>query len=622
MRAPRCDRVGARLATALLVLAACQAGALPAGVVQPPSPAAPGPFRIHDIQGAGHISPLQFRLVPNVPGIVTAKRDNGFWMQDPEPDADPRTSEGIFVATVAPPRSVSVGDAVLVTGRVAEERRGGNAALTATLLSGPTIIKVSSGNPLPSPVVLGVGGRVPPDVVVENDASEVEQDGVFDPDEDGIDFYESLEGMLVQVNEAVAVGPTTRFGEVAVVGDVGSRASVRTPRGGLLLRPDDRNPERITIDDEVLLALGQRMPKVDVADRAVAPIVGVLDYTFGNFKVEATALPRFAAAGLRRESAEPPRADQLSVATLNTENLDPTDPAAKFDGIARIIVQNLQAPDLISLEEIQDNSGAKNDGTVDASLTYRTLIGAIQRVGGPAYDFRDIPPVDGQDGGEPGGNIRVGFLFRTDRGLSFVDRPGGGPTTVVAVVRGPAGAELSSSPGRVQPAHRAFSNSRKPLAAEFTFRGQRLFLVANHFLAKSGDDPIFGRYQPPGASSEEKRVEQARICHEFARALLAIEPAANVILLGDFNDFEFSRTLLALKGGLLHDLVEALPPTERYTYVFEGNSQVLDHTLVSESLFRVPFEFRIVHVNAEFADQASDHEPLLARFTLRQGGPP
>jgi hypothetical protein len=57
------------------------------------------------------------------------------------------------------------------------------------------------------------------------------------------------------------------------------------------------------------------------------------------------------------------------------------------------------------------------------------------------------------------------------------------------------------------------------------------------------------------------------------------------------------------------DLVELLSPGERYTYVFDGNSQVLDHILVSSSFSSRPFQYDIVHVNSEFADQASDHEP-------------
>ena len=51
--------------------------------------------------------------------------------------------------------------------------------------------------------------------------------------------------------------------------------------------------------------------------------------------------------------------------------------------------------------------------------------------------------------------------------------------------------------------------------------------------------------------------------------------------------------------------------------MFDGNAQTLDHIVVSENLFsHFPFEYDSVHVNAEFADQASDHDPQIARFRL------
>ena len=106
---------------------------------------------------------------------------------------------------------------------------------------------------------------------------------------------------------------------------------------------------------------------------------------------------------------------------------------------------------------------------------------------------------------EPGANIRVGFLIRTDRGLTFVDRPGGGPTTRVSVVSGPNGPSLSSSPGRIAPANPAFDQSRKPLAAELRYHGATLFVVNNHFASRIADDPLFGRFQPPTRRSEAKR---------------------------------------------------------------------------------------------------------------------
>jgi hypothetical protein len=103
--------------------------------------------------------------------------------------------------------------------------------------------------------------------------------------------------------------------------------------------------------------------------------------------------------------------------------------------------------------------------------------------------------------------------------------------------------------------------------------------------------------------------------HDFVQGILAIDANANVAVLGDLNDFEFSAPLATLKAGILNDLVEQFPADERYTYVFEGNSQVLDHILVSSSLMPA-IEYDVVHTNAEFADQASDHDPEVARIQL------
>lgn len=578
------------------------------------------PTAIHSIQGAGHISPLSGQNVCNVQGIVTAKRGTGFYMQDPNPDGNEATSEGLFVYTN--PESVNVGDLVRVSGRVSEYRPGGKETnLTVTELTSARVRVLSSGNPLPPPVVIGRGGRVPPGEVIEDDASDgnVETSGVFDPASDGIDFYESLEGMLVELDDPVAVGPTAvRYGELPVVGDNGAYAAVRTPRGGVVVRPGDFNPERIILDDEIIKLAGGAMPALNVGGSLAGPVLGVMDYDYGNFMIELTQVPTVAANGLAPEVTAPAGPDQLAVAAFNVENLAPSDPQAKFDRLANLIVHNLQAPDLISVEEIQDDSGAADDGVVDASLTYSKLIAAIQAAGGPAYQYRQIDPVNDEDGGAPGGNIRQGFLFRTDRGLSFVDRPGGSSTSGVTVLSGPLGAELSASPGRIAPEDSAFVDSRKPLAGEFVFRGHKFFAIANHFSSKSGDQPLFGRYQPPTLASEAQRMQQARVVHDFVASLLAVEPDADVIVLGDLNDFQFSAPIMALKGDILKDLVDTLPEGERYSYVYEGNSETLDHILVSNHLFgSVPYDYDVVHVNAEFADQASDHDPQVVRLTLR-----
>jgi predicted extracellular nuclease len=553
--------------------------------------------RIHDIQDGAHLSPFAGVPVTDVPGIVTALRSNGFYFQDPDPDADDATSEGLFVFTSVAP-SVVVGDAVQVDGTVSEFRPGGatSANLTTTELVSPTVTVLSTGNATPAPAVVGTGGRIPPDEVIEDDATgDVETSGVFDPATDGIDFYESLEGMLVQVNDAVAVGPTNAFGEIAVVGDDGANASVRTARGGVVVRPDDFNPERIHLDNEIAPT-----PLVQVGDHLSSPVVGVLDYSFGNFKLQVTTSPTAISGGLARESATAAGAGELSVASFNVENLDPGD-GARIDELATEIVDHLRSPDLIGVQEVQDNNGPTNDAVVDASQSFAALIDAISAAGGPTYDFRAIDPVDDEDGGEPGGNIRVGFLFRTDRGLAFVDRPGGTSTAGTSVVAGSDGPELTFSPGRIDPTNAAFADSRKPLAGEFTFMGRHLFVVVNHLNSKGGDDPLFGHLQPPTLVSEVQRIQQAQVVNDFVDSVLSLDADADVIVLGDLNDFEFSTPLSTLTGGVLTDLVTTLPQDDRYTYVFEGNSQTLDHILVSDPLAGVLSSFDVVHMNAEFA---------------------
>ena len=139
-------------------------------------------------------------------------------------------------------------------------------------------------------------------------------------------------------------------------------------------------------------------------------------------KLQVSSLPALSLSSLVKEQTTAPVTGQLHVATFNVENLTPQDPPSKYQQLAGLIVGNLKSPDLIPIEENQDNTGTTDDGIVAADQTWANLIAAIQTAGGPAYQYRQIDPVDDEDGGAPGGNIRQGFLFRTDRGLAFVDR--------------------------------------------------------------------------------------------------------------------------------------------------------------------------------------------------------
>ncbi|HSX99296.1 MAG TPA: endonuclease/exonuclease/phosphatase, partial [Streptomyces sp.] len=175
---------------------------------------------------------------------------------------------------------------------------------------------------------------------------------------------------------------------------------------------------------------------------------------------------------------------------------------------------------------------------------------------------------------------------------------------------------LTVSPGRIDPANAAWTNSRKPLVGEFSFRGKPVFLIANHFASKGGDQALHSEFQPPKRGSETQRHLQATAVNTFVKQVLAKDKKAAVIALGDINDFEFSDTAKLLEDdGVLWSAIKSLPKRERYSYVFQGNAQVLDQILVSRSVRRATgFTYDSVHVNAEFNDQISDHDPQVVRF--------
>ncbi len=578
---------------------------------------APPRLPIHTIQGRAHKSAYAGQAVV-AQGIVTVVQSRAFYLQDPSPDADDATSEGILVYQGSSP-GVSVGDAVVITATVNEYYPGGASSgnLSTTELTQPTIRVVTHGNALPAPTVIGLAGRVPPSLVIDDDATgNVETSSVFDPQSDGIDYYESLEGMLVRVDNAQVVGPSNVYGEVPVVADGGANASLLSARGGLVIREGDYNPERVILDD-----LPIHTPDLAVDDR-IAYVLGVMDYNYGNYKLLASELGAVTPGGLGPEVTDLASQDELTIATFNLKNLSPRSKAARFAGLASQIVAHLGAPDIIGVQEIEDNSGVTDDAVVDASATYGKLIAAIQAAGGPAYAYRDIAPLNNADGGAPGANIRVGLLFRLDR-ATFIDRPGGDATTAASAVMGPDGPELSHSPGRVDPAHAAFVDNRKPLAGEFEFRGQVVFVVVCHSKSKNDDTALFGLAQPPLLVSETQRIQQAQVLHNFVASILALDPGAKVAILGDLNDWPFSASLSTLTGGILTNLVTTLPIEEQYSYIYDGNSEALDHILVTAGLLEVPWSFDIVHVNAEFpaARQWSDHDPEVARFCLDRALP-
>ncbi|MDH2390340.1 endonuclease/exonuclease/phosphatase family protein [Streptomyces sp. HNM0663] len=600
-------------------LSAVVAAALAAGLLAGVSPASAAgsddAVRIHDIQGSTRISPLAGQRVSDVPGIVTGVRtygSKGFWFQDAEGDGDDATSEGLFVYTGSAP-TVAVGDRVTVSGTVTEYVPGGTSSGNQSLteISRPAVTVVSSGNPVPAPAAISLWS-VPWTYAPSGDP---DADGSINalplrPHRYALDYYESLEGMNVRVGSSRVVGATSRYADMWVTVNPFEH---RNHRGGTVYGSyTSQNTGRLKIQSLTPTA-EQPFPKANVGDVLAGRTEGPLDFSqYGGYTLAARTLGTVVDRGLTREKTRKQYRGELAVATYNVENLDPSDPQEKFDALAAGVVNNLASPDILALEEIQDDSGPKNDGTVGAEETLRKFTDAIKAAGGPAYEWRGIDPENNKDGGQPGGNIRQVFLVNPER-VSFTDRAGGDATTSTGVTKEYGGAALTHSPGRIDPANEAWENSRKPLAGEFTFRGRTVFVIANHFASKGGDESLVSHHQPPNRSSEVQRHLQAKAVNTFVKDLLKADRRARVLVVGDINDFEFSGTTKTLTdGGVLCTAITSLPRSERYSYVYDGNSQVLDQILTSPAIRR--FSYDSVHINAEFADQNSDHDPQVLRF--------
>lgn len=575
---------------------------------------------IREIQGKAHRSPIENQSVSAVKGVVTAissvdRYQKGFFMQDTNADNDAATSEGIFVSHSSL-SNIKVGNVVEVDGNVKEIVNGTNEdGAPETVINATKVVVKSLNNPLPEAIVINLE-----ESLLENiDNDELKS---FDINEDAMDYFESLEGMLVKIVDPLIVGSTEKYGEIYVVpnGGVGSEHQI-TVNGGIKAMEDDFNPEAITIDDIIHQITSDSTKqfidpnmKIKTGDKFESDeIAGVMSYGFGKYKVINTEkLPSIIPVGKDREVTSIDKVDnKLTIATYNVENFH-KGVGTRIQKLAETIVTNLKTPDIIGLIEVQDNNGASS-GTTEANESYMALINAIKALGGPEYGYTDVAPIAEQDGGEPGGNIRPGFIYRKDR-VTLVNKPRGTATVGVTVSEN----GLSVNPGRIDPTNKAFEDSRKPQVAEFEFKGEKVFVIANHLNSKGGDESLFSINQPPVRSSEVQRHKQAAVLNSFIKDLQANIPDANIVTLGDMNDFEFSETLRILKGDEMINMIEELPVEERFTYNFNGNSQVLDHILVSNNL-RDKTIADVVSINSQFTEdygRISDHDPVLIQMDL------
>lgn len=582
-------------------------------------------IQIHDIQGKGHKSPMIGNKVNDIEGIVTYKyeigRSNYLHLQSPASmyDGNPKTSEGIIIYT-GKREEVEIGDRISVTGTVDEYYIDGYDDKTETDLSvtqinarndqGGNIRVLEHDVELPAPIKI-TSSDIPSAIIGENGFAD------FEPESSAIDFWESLEAMRVEVAPAKAVAPQ-EHGELVIATE---EYETNTINGGLRWQEDGPDAQSVQLklypnDDAEDFA-------VKTGDRFTHPITGVVNYGFSNYKVYAD-LDEVENIFVEGETQPVPTTivkdeDKLTVASYNVENYSANSskeetPDEKAKQIARTFVQNMGAPDIVSVIEVQDNNGQQvGPENADASESYKRLINDIIVANGPEYAYVNIDPQYNEDGGTRHGNIRVGFLYNPER-VSLVEAKHGTANEGVEYKNG----NLTLNPGRIAPLDDAFANTRKSLATQFEFKDKSVVVVANHLNAKLGDDPLFGQNQPPTLGSEVQRMKLAGILNDFVQSVQADNPDENLIVLGDMNDVAFSRTLAELKGNELIDLVEKVPEEKRYSYVYQGSSQVIDHMFVSDNL-KDAAEIDILHINADFTEmhgRASDHEPVLIQLDL------
>ncbi|MBK9968704.1 MAG: hypothetical protein IPP07_29120 [Holophagales bacterium] len=246
----------------------------------------------------------------------------------------------------------------------------------------------------------------------------------------------------------------------------------------------------------------------------------------------------------------------------------------------------------------------------------------IAAAGGPRYEAVWIDPVEGREGGQPGGNIRVALLLNSAR-VTLVKRGEAGPLDGTEPEGLGKELHLTLSPGRVAPRSTAFTLAegegvRRSLAVELLFRGKKVFVVANHWSSKSDDDRAFGATQPPPDADEVAPTRAGARDPQFRRAPPRGRPEGPGRRPRRPERLRALGAGPALPGATARGPRPAVPTESRYTFNFDGASQVLDHVVVSPASRRRA-AVEIVHVNSDCADEkrVSDHDPVVVRMLVK-----
>lgn len=510
---------------------------------------------IAEINGDRFLSPYSGQTVSNVTGLVTAKGPDGIWIRSTTPDGDARTSESLYVfgSKFATTNNLTVGDVVSVGGKVSEYRSSKDYVYLTELASPVLEKKLSSGNQVKA-LVIGKDTTDPPtqqfsgldggDVfAAPNNVTLLSvANPVLEPSKYGMDFWESLSGELVTVKKPTAVNKPNNFGDTWVIGDW--KVTGRNGRDGLTQVDKDANPETIIIGSPLD---GSSNPDTTKLGDELEDITGVITQAFGFYRILPTtaisvnksAKPALPSATKLKSDG---KCDGITVGAYNVENLSPN--SSHLGAVASHIVTYLRSPDVVFLQEVQDDNGATNDAVVSANLTLTTLAAAIAELGGPQYAFTDIDPADDQDGGAPGGNIRTAYLYKPSLVRLYKPNPGGA-LDATEVLAGPS---LKYNPGRIDPTNEAWTSSRKPLVAQWEVLGKKgksegkFFTVNVHFGSKGGSSSIQGDARPPVNGGVDDRTAQAELTASFVKvSTWAVSPSSPFLFANPANMCMYNR---------------------------------------------------------------------------------
>ncbi|WP_064581049.1 endonuclease/exonuclease/phosphatase family protein [Streptobacillus moniliformis] len=575
---------------------------------------------ISQIQGNEMLSKFQDKDVTKVRGIVTAirktKYNNGFFMQSVKHDKDIRTSEGIYVENINN-ANVKVGDLVTVDGKVKEIYLNKPDKTQPPITSiQANSIKVMKSKQKVRPLE-HTGKNIPIKVRDNNNP-------VLNVKTNAMDYYEALEGVLIRIKNPIVTGANQKYGDITVVPSKGMYAGLRSINGGVVYNNyETEQTQRITVNITPWNIFENGKYKDNVTpnpgDEFKGDIEGIVFYEHGEYRLYPTSpFPGIIDKNTKPEKNKYTYNDELlNVVSYNIENFSHVDTPERVDELANQVATILQNPDILGLIEVGDDDGQKESEIVSSNENMEALVKAIKEKTGIDYGFVSVDPMDGKDGGWPAMHIRNVILYRIDK-LNVVGFNQGDAITDTEVIKDGDNVRLTYNPGRIGNQDKIWEEVRKPLVAQFEYSGKNIFVIANHLKSKRSDDKVYGVNHPVIRKSEDVRIPEGKYINNFVKDILSKDDKATVIVLGDMNDFEFSKTTKNINGDELVDVISLLPKNERYTYVYQGASQTLDNIMINKK-YKDNVNIDVIRVNSEFLKEQgsfSDHDPIFIQFKV------